>query len=442
MTPSPVAIVPYEAPLSSVRKAIDLCRGFNRLRPGMRVFVKPNIVFWTRLTPFPKWGVITTSRVVEDMVVLLKEYGIDDITIGEGMVAGAKDTETPAHAFESLGYTTLARRYRVKLRNIMERPFERVDLGDGLHLNFNCDILSSDFVVNLPVLKTHAQTVVSLGIKNLKGTIDIPSRKRCHNPDPIKDLHYWVSRLAEPMPPTLTLIDGIYSNERGPAFDGRLRRTNLLIAAPDPLSADLVGARVLGYPADEVPHLVHAAQRQKRPVDLSDIAVHGETIDRVQTNHAHDHPYVQDDKGHWLPLPMAKQGIQGLSYRKYDTTMCTYCSMANGLLIGAVRMAWQGHAWDEVEILSGKRMQPTPGMRKTILLGKCIYQANKDHPDIQEMIAIKGCPPDPKKIISALHQAGIPVDPNIFAQADRMPGLFMARYQKKAAFDDTFFQIT
>jgi hypothetical protein len=86
-------------------------------------------------------------------------------------------------------------------------------------------------------------------------------------------------------------------------------------------------------------------------------------------------------------------------------------------------------------------MRPTPGMKKTILLGKCIYKANKEHPDIQEMIAVKGCPPDPKKIVAALHQAGIPVDPNIFDQADMMPGLFMARYQKDPAFDETFFQI-
>jgi hypothetical protein len=68
-----------------------------------RVFVKPNIVFWTRAVPFPKWGVITTTRVVEDMIVLLKERGIDDITIGEGMVTMTPgDLETPAHAFETL----------------------------------------------------------------------------------------------------------------------------------------------------------------------------------------------------------------------------------------------------------------------------------------------------------------------------------------------------
>jgi uncharacterized protein (DUF362 family) len=100
-----VAIVRYDKPLESVKTAVDLSGGFDRLRSGAKVFVKPNIVFWTRLVPFPKWGVITTSRVINDMVYLLKERGINDITIGEGTVVfDPKDRETAAHAFETLGY--------------------------------------------------------------------------------------------------------------------------------------------------------------------------------------------------------------------------------------------------------------------------------------------------------------------------------------------------
>ena len=218
-----VAVVRYEKPMESVRRAVELCRGLGHLPAGARVFIKPNIVFWTRAVPFPKWGVITTTRVVADMVVLLKEHGIDDITIGEGMVTlSPGDVETPAHAFETLGYGVLQRRFGVKCLNVFERPFRPVTLGDGFELRFNVDALASDFIVNLPVMKSHNQTVVSLGIKNLKGLIDIPSRKRCHSMQPGRDLHAWVARLADKLPPMFTLIDGIYTNERGPGFDGRV----------------------------------------------------------------------------------------------------------------------------------------------------------------------------------------------------------------------------
>jgi uncharacterized protein (DUF362 family) len=436
-----VAVVKYEKPLESVRKAVDLCAGLDHMPAGARVFIKPNIVFWTRAVAFPKWGVITTSRVVEDIIILLKERGIDDITIGEGMVTmRPKDTATPAHAFETLGYGVLKLKYGIKYINFFERPFEKIDLGDGVALNFNSDILNSDFVVDLPVMKAHNQTVVSLGIKNLKGTIDIPSRKRCHTMTAGKDLHFWVAKLADKMPPMLTLQDGIYTCERGPGPDGRMHRSNLLVASSDVLAADLVGARLLGHEAQDVPHLVLAARNRNRPYDLGDIEILGEDIEGLRKFHEHDFQYSDTEDG-MMPLPLAKQGLKGVFYRKYDLSMCTYCSGINGVMISAIRYAWKGEAWDKIEVLTGKSMQPTPGMEKTILLGKCMYQAHRDNPEIKELIAVKGCPPTPASMLKALHKAGIDADPGLFENMDQLPGFFLSRYKDRPEFDDSFFQV-
>jgi uncharacterized protein (DUF362 family) len=442
MTTHRVAIVRYQAPDASVRRAVDLAGGLPALKPGARVLIKPNIVYWTRSVPFPKWGMITTSRVVEDMVTLLKARGVDRITIAEGVVtADPRDAQTPAHAFATLGYDILARRYGVKIRNVMEGRFAPVDLGGGVTLKFCAEALESDLIVDLPVLKAHNQTMVSLGIKNLKGLIDIPSRKKCHRMDPGADLHAMVARLADGLPPVFTLIDGIYSCERGPAFDGKMHRSDLLIASRDVLSADLVGARVLGHEPAAVPHLAHAARNHGRPLDLSDVQVVGEPIAAVARFHAYDFDYGRDAEGNWLPVALLKQGIRGLSYPKYDLSMCTYCSGVNGVVLTAIRHAWKGEPFDDVEILTGKAMAPSPGKKKTILLGKCMYQAHRDNPAINEMIAVKGCPPKPDQIVAALHRAGIGVDPALFAHMDQLAGFFMARYQGKPEFDEAFFRV-
>jgi uncharacterized protein (DUF362 family) len=413
-----VAVVKYEKPAESVRRAVEMSGDLNHMPAPARVFIKPNIVFWTRATAFPKWGVITTSRIVEDIIILLKERGIDDITIGEGSVSmNRKDSATAAHAFETLGYGVLKQKYGIKYINVFERPFEKLDLGDGVELNFNTDILNSDFVVDLPVMKAHNQTVVSLGIKNLKGLIDI-----------------------DKMPPMFTLLDGIYTNEQGPGPDGRMHRSNLLVASSDVLAADLVGAKLLGHQPQNVPHLVHAAHNRERPIDLSDIEIRGEGIEGISKFHEYDFPYSDTEDG-ILPLPLAKQGLKGVFYRKYDLSMCTYCSGINGVMLSAIRYAWKGEAWDGVEILTGKSMAPTPGRKKTILLGKCMYQAHKDNPDIREMIAIKGCPPSPKNMLKALHQAGIDADPGLFEHIDELPGFFFRRYKDRPEFDESFFQV-
>ncbi len=435
-----VSIVRYEKPIESVRKAVELCRGLDHLPHNAKVFIKPNIVYWNRHTPFPKWGVITTSRVIEDMVLLLKERGIDEMTILEGIITfDPNDRETPLHAFENLGYNILKKRYGVKTLNIFERPFRKVDLGEGVTLNFNEDFLEGDFLVNLPVLKTHAQTIVSLGIKNLKGLIDVPSRKKCHSPDPQRDLHFMVSHLANRTPPSFTLIDGIYTTERGPFFEGRIRRSNLLIASPDILSADMVGAKVLGYDPSSIPHLVYAAKDRGRPLDFSDIEVMGEKIDEVSSFHEYAFPYTREGT---LPKALDKLGVKGLSYPKYDETICTYCSGFTTVILMAIANAWKGEPWNEIEILTGKKMKPSPGKKKTILIGQCMVRANQNHPDIKEVIPVRGCPPGLKEAYQALQKAGIDVSPHFFENMDMAAWYFMKRYEGKPEFDESFFRIS
>jgi uncharacterized protein (DUF362 family) len=440
MSKSLVSIVKYEKPGESVRKVVDLAKGLKNLPEKAKVFIKPNLVYWNRHCNFPKWGVLTTSRVVEDVIILLKEKGIEDITIGEGIITeDIKDKETAADAWEKLGYNTLKERYGVEPIDIMNRPFEKVELAEGLTVKMNSDMLNSDFLIDLPVLKTHAQCVVSLGIKNLKGLINIASRKKMHSADPDQDLHFNVSQLANKIPPTFTLIDGIYTIERGPAIDGKGRRSNILVASNDLLSADLVGAKLLDIDPIAVPHLVQAAKDRNRPIDLSDIEVVGEKIEDLASPHEWD--YVYNETGD-LPLPYIKAGIQGIKYHKFDSTLCTYCSFYTGVMLMGIKMAWKGKPFDNVEILLGKSMEPTEGNNKTILVGQCQYNKNKDHPNIKEMIPIKGCPPAKDDIQMALKQAGIRVPSTFFKSLDRAPVFLYEKYKGKPEFEESFYQVT
>ncbi len=435
-----VAIVKYEEPQKSVRKAVELSGGLDGVKPQSKVFIKPNIVFWNKDYSFPKYGAITTTRVVEDMIVMIKEKGVDDITIGEGTVINKpKSKGLQDHAFEHLGYTELKKKYGVKTVNVFERPFEKINLGDGVELNFNADVLHSDLVVDIPTLKTHGQTLVSLGIKNLKGTIDIPSRKICHSTDPVKNLDYMVSKLNIPMPRIFTIIDGIYSLELGPGYEGRARRNNLLIASGDILSADLVGAKALGFETGRIPHLNHAAERMGRANDLSDIEIVGEPIDAVASFHAYQHDY---DESGTLPAYLVKYGVKGISWGNPGSTMCTYCTGFTSPIMTNLVSIWKGEAFDDVEVLTGKSMKPTPGKKKTILLGKCIYEAHRDNPDINELYAVKGCPPSEKEIVKVFNSAGVPVSPDLFTIYDStiMPILSKKYTKRPEEFQESFYQ--
>ncbi|TXT54018.1 MAG: hypothetical protein BAJALOKI1v1_2250001 [Promethearchaeota archaeon] len=437
-----VSIVKYESPQESVQKAVELIDGLEGISPDSKVFIKPNLVYWNKNCDFPKYGMLTTSRVVHDIVTLLNKKEFRDITIGEGIIGeDSKDQETPKDAFEKLGYYKLRDEYDVKVYDTFQRPYEKIQLSDHISARMNSDMLHSDFLINIPVLKTHAQCKVSLGIKNIKGLISIPSRKKFHSADSTFDLHYNVSQLANKIPECLTLLDGIFTLERGPAMDGKAHRSNILVASRDVLSADIVGSMLLGIDPVDVPSLVQAAKDRKRTPDLSDIEIKGETIESLSSPHAWDYEYKENDT---LPLPYAKAGISGIKYHKYDESMCTFCSFYNGIILTAIKTAWKGRdgePFDNIEVLTGKIMEPTKGMNKTILIGQCQYVKNRDHPHINELIAVKGCPPSTEDIKDALKKAGIKVASYFFKNIDKAPLLFMQKYQGKPEFSEKFFSI-
>ncbi len=432
-----VAIHKFERNKETVKKAVESVDAFEHLSRNAKVVIKPNIVVWLD-SPYPKWGVVTTSTIMEETVIFLKEYGVNDISIVEGslqMVPGA--TQIGQSSFEGLGYSKLRDRYGVKLLDVWERPFEKIDIDDDLSLKVNADLMASDFLVNLPVLKTHAQVKVSLGIKNLKGFLNVSSRKKCHRADLKKDLDYMVSRLTQLLPPSATIIDGIYTLERGPSIDGKPRKSDLVIASSNALGADMVGARVLGYDPGDIPYLAQAASDAGLSTDLAQVMVTGEKIDDVAQFHNYTFPYNEDNT---LPLNMEKMGIKGIKFHKYDSSLCTYCSSLTGMLLTIIAMSYK-EPFDDVEFLTGKRLTPSLDSKKSILVGQCMCALNKNHDGPQKIVKIKGCPPDHEAASLALKGIGLDVDPSFFTNLDMVGAFMMERYKDKPEFDRSYFTI-
>ncbi len=84
-------------------------------------------------------------------------------------------------------------------------------------------------------------------------------------------------------------------------------------------------------------------------------------------------------------------------------------------------------------------MEPSPGMNKTVLFGKCQFEKNKDHPYINEMIPIKGCSPTMEEVKEAFSQIGIEIDPMIIKKIDKGVGILMKKYEGKPEFEEKFF---
>lgn len=374
-----VSLVRYENP-ESVAKAIALCGGFEKLKPSDRVLLKPNIC--TAGAGFiPPFGTVTTTKVVEGTVRALKDFGVRDISIGEGTVLDELGTNT-TKGFKWIQLDKLAKRYGARLIDFNAGPHRKVTVED-VPIHIAEAALEADFFINLPVLKTHSDTRVSLSSKNLKGCMSMASKKFFHGEDGI--LSYRISRLVEAIPQHLAILDGIYVMDKGPdASVGTAHPRGILVASTDFLAADAVGVRLLGGEPKEAEHLRLYAERHDRTNILNDdaaIEVRGERVE--------DHAEFIEWK-HQPGLDMAASGHTGLDVRVITNTMCSGC-YANltgpTLLLAALS---RNKNFKDMRIVGGKSLKDDRNSPRTFLFGNCAIKENKH---LDKATKVEGCPP-------------------------------------------------
>lgn len=373
-----VAVVKYDGTSNTLRKAIELCDGFEELKPGHKILLKPNIL-WGGTEKLPPFGVVTTSAMVNHLLEILHEQGCKDITIGEGTIPNKELGSTTFKGYEWSGIGKVAKRYGARLVDFNSEPFEEMQL-EKIKVKVSRCALEPDFLINLPVLKTHRQTKISLGMKNLKGCLAIESKKNFHK----HDLNRSIALLNTKIKTSLTFIDGIYAMEKGPEFLGTSRRTNLLIAGKDVFSCDMVGAEVMGISPGEVEYLKEFSSITGRPLSLNAIDVKGENLKEIAKPLKWRLSLVED--------VFHPAGIQGITIQHgvTDLTCCSGCEVILSAFCGVFCKDNPGITLDGLEICSGGKAKAKKESKNVFLLGNCAIAANKD---LENGIKIKGCPP-------------------------------------------------
>jgi len=383
-----VSLVKFDGSLGSLRRAIELCDGFEKLNKNDRVLIKPNNCFRHKI--MPPYGMVTTSKVIDGVVQLLLEYGCKDISIGEGAIIGIFDELEPytKRGFKGTGIEKIAKKYGIKLIDFNQGPFHELDLG-GVKVQVSRAALETDFLINVPVLKTHFQAKVSLGYKNLKGCLSKDSKRRFHIS---KRLDSLICLLNEAIKSDLVIIDGIYMLEKGPeTLVGVAHRKDLIIASPDVFECDVVGATVLGIDPAQVDHLRESAQRHGRSFDISTIRIKGEDIESLKEQLEWR---FEPDKELLTPAK-----ITGLSAPHPGQTLCSACGATLALALSIFGKDNPGMDFGGAALYYGLGLKPKRDTQKVFLYGDCSIRSNKS---LQSVTKIEGCPPTLTKTLLAL----------------------------------------
>jgi uncharacterized protein (DUF362 family) len=386
-----VSLVKFDGSLGSLRKAIEICDGFGKLNRHDKILIKPNNCFRHAITP--PYGMVTTSKIIDGIIQLLLEYGCKDISIGEGAIIDIFDELEPytKRGFRGTGIDKVAERYGVKLIDFNQGPFQELDLG-GVKAQVSKTALETDFLINVPVLKTHFQTKVSLGFKNMKGCLSKASKKRFHMS---KRLDSLICLLNEAIKSDLVIIDGIYMLEKGPeTLAGVAYRKDLIIASPDIFDCDIVGATILGIDPSQVDYLREFAERHNRSFNISAIQIEGEDIESLKEQLEWQ---FEPDKELLTPA-----GVTGLSAPPPGQTLCSACGATLALALSILAKDNPKMDFSGAELYYGLELKPERDTQRVFLYGDCAIRRNKG---LQNAIKIEGCAPTLTRTMLVLMKA-------------------------------------
>ena len=226
--------------LSALRQSIDLIGGIQTfVKEGSHVLLKPNLLFGKS----PEKGVTTHPSILRGMIQIVQEAGGvpsigDSPSVGSltwtadkaGIKAVADEMKCPLVEFDK----------PVLLSKGTGRIFKQLEVEQA--------VLEADVIINLPKWKTHAQMLLTLGVKNLFGCIPGPRKPLWHLKagDDRKIFAQILFDIYQVIQPSLTILDGIVGMEGNGPNSGRPIPIGLILASGDSLSLDQIVCDLLG----------------------------------------------------------------------------------------------------------------------------------------------------------------------------------------------------
>ena len=218
-------------------------------------------------------------------------------------------------------------------------------------------VLGCDFLITVPVMKTHAQCGITACFKNYVGTApreayQLPglfNNMRLHQEHGAHGrLDHFIVDLAAFHPPDYCVVDairGLQFQEHSLERPDQLVRSNLVLAGEDPVATDAMAAHLMGFNVWDLDFLHMAAERDLGIMDLSRIDARGDDPARLRTLWGKPRGWSGRANREWLLSPDAEAPLS--AWKRYTAPADTL-NLAQAAARGAaVRVRAEGHrkAW-------------------------------------------------------------------------------------------------
>lgn len=261
---------------TAVKKCLDLLGGLESIfRPRSKIFVKIN-----HLSPPspPERGIVTHPSFTREVLRLLKEFD-HKVTVGDDIQSEKED------GFLISGYCQVCNELDIPLVNLKEKGFREI-LCQGKLLEktyISPLLLETDYILNLPKLKTHSLTIYTGAVKNMFGIIPYGLRLKYHRLYVKNEVFsQMLVDLFSFAPPHLSIMDGVMAMEGEGPSGGNVRNVGVILASLDAIALDAVAAKIVGLDPMKVFTTLHAHDRGLGVGKIENIEIVGEKLKEIQ----------------------------------------------------------------------------------------------------------------------------------------------------------------
>jgi uncharacterized protein (DUF362 family) len=320
-----VALVNGESRKKNIKRSLTLIAGdLGKIKGAQNILIKPNLVALK-----PDYA-NTHVEAIEAIIEFIREIAPDTpITVGESSATAFYNKLPTTHVFKEYDYTRLSEKYAgVKLTDFdddtefINCPISSVVGDTKMRLTKRAE--EFDYKISLSIPKTHNFAMATFGIKNMaglvmrqdmamihgmKGGVEVDAPKTLLDRLPagtvskarrklpawlinflfrnypayrrsVKMIHKNIVEFARRLWPDLVVLDGFVCMEGNGPVDGTPVELKVAIASADPLKADGVAARLIGFEPEEIGYLYYLYQEGLGDYSLNDLV--GDDLGRLK----------------------------------------------------------------------------------------------------------------------------------------------------------------
>lgn len=252
-------------PVAMFDKGIESMGGMQAfVKPGQTVVVKPNIG-WDAI---PERAANTNPELIGRIINSCYEAGAKSVSVFDNTCDEWKN------CYSQSGIEQEVNKAGGKIvPGNSESYYKEVKIPDGKKLTATKVhelILDSDVFINVPILKSHGSTKLTIAMKNLMGVVW--NRRWWH----MNDLHQCIADYATFRKPDLNVIDAYRvmkrNGPRGVSTEDVIRLDSMIISR-DIVAADAAATKLFGLEPEDISHIFIADEMGIGNMNLAELNI-------------------------------------------------------------------------------------------------------------------------------------------------------------------------